>query len=258
MADLRTLFPDTNLNVTLSGNAPQVLYVYNTSTNTANNGGRCCLWTVPAGARWARFEVYGGGGDGGGACCCQHGRCSAGSGSYARKTIRVVPGETYTLCAAGTGCCAQSCAGNIGFPSYACNATATYPLCLCASGGERGHSGCFLQTSGCISAPSQICGSSCGCDFSICGTYSGAYDGVYCGFDSYQTAPVGVYEMSAGIRYSFDHCQVFAGCVMIGAGSGAAINCAQFGVPGGTASAASGGCCWGGFGNGGLVIVTYQ
>lgn len=259
MSNLRDLFPDTNFAYTLSGNAPAVLYVYNTNYSTVNNGGRCCQWTVPAGVRWARFEVYGGGGDGAGSCCCQQGRCSAGSGSYARRTIRVVPGETYTLCAGGTGCCATSCQGTAGFPSYACNASATYPLCLCASGGAGGISGCFLLTNGCISSPSQICGCACGFDFAICGTTSGNYDGVYCGYDGYQTVPLGVYEMAMGIRYSFDNCLTFNGCTAIGAGGTAASQTnAQFGVPGGSAQVGSGACCWGGFGNEGLVIVTYQ
>lgn len=259
MADLRTLFPDTNFNTTITGATPTVLYVYNTNHNTANNGGRCCLFTVPAGTRWARFEVYGAGGDGGGACCCQHPRCSGSSGSYARRTIRVVPGESYTICAGGTGCCAQACQGTAGFPSYACNPTATYPLCLCASGGSGGNTGCFLQTSGCLSSPSQVCGSACGCDFSICGTLSGYYDGIYCGFDAYGSSPFGVYEFSAGIKYSFDYCQNFNGCSMFGDAGGANhVSLARYGSPGGSASANGGPCCWGGFGQEGLVIVTYQ
>lgn len=257
MSDLRTLFPDTNYNIVSTQQPPQVLYVTNTAAfNSAQNGGRCCLWTVPAGTRWAKFEVYGAGGDGGGGCCCQQGRQGGGSGSYARRTIRVVPGESYTLCAAGTGCCAQSCQGTQGFPSFACNATATFPLCLCASGGGFGQTGCFLQTNGCISWASSTCGSACGFDFAICGHTGANYDGVYCGFDGHHMTPFGVYEQALGMRYSFDNCLNFNGCSAIGNGSGS--NTSHFGAGGGSANTGGGACCWGGFGHGGLVIVTFQ
>ena len=63
---------------------PQELAVYNTSTTSVNNGGRCCLWTVPAGTSYAIFELWGGGASGDGACCCQMGYPST-SGSYGQK-----------------------------------------------------------------------------------------------------------------------------------------------------------------------------
>ena len=253
MSNLRALFPDTNFSVTTGGNTPAMLYVYNTNIQTANNGGRCCLWTVPSGSVWAKFEVYGGGGDGAGGCCCMQGGLPGGSGSYARKTIRVNPGESYTICAAGTGCCAQSCIGTQGFPSYACNASATYPLCLCASGGMRGDNRCFAGTSGCYSCSTQICGSACGYDFAICGTSGASYDGVYCGFDGWQYNPTGVYDMAMGQRISYDVCLICFGCGIAGAA-----NFPGYGAGGGNAHVHGGPCCWGGFGSGGMVVVTYK
>lgn len=255
MANLRDLFPDSNY--VIAGFVPpalSVLYVQNDNPNNVNNGGRCCLWTVPAGVSWAKFEVYGGGGDGAGGCCCQHPRYGGGSGSYARKTICVNPGDTYTLCAAGTGCCAPTCLGNNGFPSYACSSTALYPLCLCASGGQRGESGCFMETNGCWHWPQQISGSACGFDFAICGIAGGHYDGVYCGFDGFQIVPFGVYEYAMGARYSFDFCNRMGGCTHIGAGAGAP----PIGSGGGTANTGGGGCCWGGWGAQGQVIVSFR
>ena len=54
-------------------------------------------WAVPTGSRIATFEIWGGGGNGGGARCCQQG-IPGGSGAYARKTIKVTPGDTYVFC----------------------------------------------------------------------------------------------------------------------------------------------------------------
>lgn len=253
MSNLRTLFPDSNFSISGGSLAtPLQLFVYNTSFTSVQNGGRCCLWTVPASVNWAKFEVWGGGGDGGGACCCQQGGAGGGSGSYARKTIRTVPGESYTICAAGSGCCSPNCGATAGFPSYVCNASATYPICLCASGGSPGCSGCFFQTNGCFSCATHICGSTCGCDFAIQGITGGHYDGVYCGFDGWQYAPGTTYQ-GGGMRIGFDYCNAMAGCVHIGAGS----SFVGFGAGGGSASTSGGACCWGGWGSPGIVVVTY-
>ena len=71
MSSLRTLL---QYGTSASGSVPlRSLRVYNTSITSSNNGGQCCLWTVPAGAEWAAFEVWGGGGPGAGVCCCQQG-----------------------------------------------------------------------------------------------------------------------------------------------------------------------------------------
>ena len=253
MSDLRSLFPDSNYIQNISGNAIQQLYVYNTNFYTAQNGGRCCLWTVPAGSVWARFELWGAGGDGAGGCCCQGMGHGGGSGTYARKTIRVNPGDSYTICAAGSGCCAQQCCGTQGLPSYVCNPSATYPICMCASGGSPGDTRCFYQTSGCYSCSANVCGCTCGATFSLCGLQGAHYDGVYCGFDSFHYAPQGP-VFGGGARVSFDGCNNFNGCTNIGSGS----SFVGFGAGGGNANVNGGPCCWGGFGQMGLVIVTYK
>ena len=250
MSDLRTLFPDSRLGTSLPSSTFNTLYVYNTSVNSTNNGGTCCLWTVPSNVKWARFEVWGAGGDGGGACCCQQPSMGGGSGSYARKTIRVVPGQQYTLCAASSGCCSQACKGTDGRPSYACNASATYPLCLCASGGYGGTSSCFTSIGGCIGCSSVVCGCACGYDFAICGI-TGANHGSWCGFDSWHYIPDAPYY-GGGMRSSRTQCgEYWMGCDANGSNTFP-------GGGGGTAISYGGPCCWGGWGAGGLVVVTYK
>jgi len=250
MANLRDLFPDSSLfQAQLPTNVFGTLYVYNTNVGNVNNGGQCCLWTVPTGAKWARFEVWGGGGDGGGACCCQQPSKGGGSGSYARRTIRVVPGQTYTLCAAGSGCCSQNNCGTNGFSSYACNASATYPLCLCASGGEGGSSCCWAAIGGNYHCSSNVCGSTCNADFAICGIQGSAHQS-WCGFDSWHYVAQGPY-IGGGMRPTRTHCgEYWMGCDSVGGNIWP-------GGGGGTAIS-YGGCCWGGWGAGGLVVVTYK
>jgi hypothetical protein len=172
-----------------------------------------------------------------------------GAGTYARKTIRVVPGQTYTICAGGTGCCVSSCAGMQGYASYACNAGATYPLCLCAQGGAPGYSQCFVAWAGCYNCITCICGTACGHDFAICGP-AGSTHNTSCGFDSHHYAPEPTY-VGGGLRVSRDHCRCCPGDFMISQPSFP-------GGGGGTAAAFDGPCFCGGYGAGGLVVVTYK
>lgn len=250
MSDLRTLYPDSNFTINLTLTNPlNVLYVYNTSVQTNSNGGRCCLFTVPAGATWARFEIWGGGGGGGGACCCQQAQSGGGSGSYTRKTIRVVPAQQYTICAGGSTCCQGLCRGDVGFPSYVCNPSATYPICACAAGGAPGYTQCFASFPGCYSCVSLICGCTCGGDFSLCGPQPGNRQ-TSCSFDSHHFTADPTY-IGGGIRVSQDHCRVNTGDFM---------TCfANFpGGGGGSANTHDAPCYCGSAGAGGLVVVTYK
>jgi len=247
--NLATLFPDSRFTQPLSyGNPYNVIYIYNTSTNAASNGGQCCLWTVPSGATWAKFEVWGGGGGGGGSCCCQQQCFSGGSGSYARKTIQVVPTQQYTICAGGSTGCSSNCNGGCGYASYACNATASYPLCLCASGGFCGVTGCFFSNNSCGAVSCQA-GSACGFDLAICGLVSGAGAST-CGYMSWDYGSEPTY-IGAGVRMSLDQCGNTYGDARGG--------CASFPGGGGSGASANGGNCYqGGHGAGGLVIITYK
>lgn len=244
--NLSTLFPDSRWTIPSTvGNPLTVIYVYNTSVSTATNGGRCCLFTVPANATWAKFEVWGGGGGGGGACCCQQQCYSGGSGTYARRTISVTPGQQYTICAGGSSDCSLTCLGSPGFPSYAC---LTGTLALCAAAGPQGVTGCFYTNNACNSVSYQS-GGACGHDLVICGIVSGA-NATTCGYMSWAYGSEPTY-LGGGIRASIDQCGLGTG---MGTGG-----CASFPGGGGSGAQASGGPCYqGGVGAGGLVVITYK
>lgn len=106
--------------------------------------GNCCLWTVPAGASVATFQIWGGGGNAAGCC---HGACCAagyfgGTGEYKFIKMRVSPGQTYTLCAGGAptvGSCYSYSEAN-GCNSFVCGSNST---CILACGGyTSSYAGC--------------------------------------------------------------------------------------------------------------------
>jgi hypothetical protein len=144
MAGLRTLL---QLAADSSGSVNfDEFHIYNTNKTGHNNGGCCCLWTVPTGVAWFAVEMWGGGGGGAGACCCMQG-WPGGSGSYARKFVTGLSGtggETYTICAAGSTYCSQAkCVGCIGNPSFlSINGGAVQ---VCASGGGSGYVRCYFS-----------------------------------------------------------------------------------------------------------------
>jgi hypothetical protein len=149
MPSLRTLLSD--LDPPSIGSAKQIFYVRNTGYGP-NNGGCCFLWTVPAGATTATFEMWGGGGEGSGSRCCEYNGEGSTTGVYAVKTIDVVAGQAWRICAAGsttdgtqTGlCCSCTATGN---PSWvACNTDSTVVACAaggCGGGMESSRGGVF-------------------------------------------------------------------------------------------------------------------
>jgi len=139
MPSLRTLLSD--LEPPTIGNAKQLFYVRNINYGVGN-GGCCLLWTVPAGITSATFEMWGGGGEGSGSRCCEYNGEGSTSGVFAVKTITVVPGQQWRICAGGTtndgtntgACCSCTATGN---PSFvACNSNST--VVACAAGGCGG------------------------------------------------------------------------------------------------------------------------
>lgn len=254
MANLSVLFPAP---APVGGTTFEFkqLQIFNTSITSVNNGGQCCLWTVPADTAWARFEVWGGGSTGPGACCCQQPAQSGGAGAYARKTIGVCPGDTFRICAAGTTCCTSSCCGVEGFPSYVQNENSSNgsdTINLCARGGPPSCGRCFIGYSGCICIGNtrvESTGSFCGQDFGL-PAISGASMPGTCGFQTYQHVPQGPY-IGGGARTGWDYCIAGNGCQSIG---GFAIWPAS---GGGGAQVQSGNFCWGHWGAGGLVTVTF-
>ena len=71
MSDLKTL--TNSLAIPAATNYPTEIAIFNASVNSPSNGGACCLFTVPAGATWVAFEIWGSGGGGAGSCCCMQG-----------------------------------------------------------------------------------------------------------------------------------------------------------------------------------------
>lgn len=253
MATLSSLFPVSQYlaGASASGAFSQT-FIYNASHGSVQNGGQCCLWTVPAGTTWIRFEVWGGGGDGPGGCCCQQPNQSGGAGAYARKTVTAVVGNTYTICAAGTGCCSPNCCGTQGFPSYVCGGTGSGAVAMCAIGGPPSCAQCFMYGSCACIGNSETCrsGSYCGADFGL-PAISGAAHTTTCGYQSWQYVPSGPY-IGTGVRHGRDYCTSGTGCDMLGGH-------ASFpGGGGGGASSYGGGCCWGSHGAGGLVVISYR
>lgn len=97
--------------------------------------GKCCNWTVPAGATKAKFELWGAGSGSGAGICCG-GSPTGASGAYATIIIPVTAGCQYTLCA-GCAHSAQSyCTAWCGDLSGCKSFVVGYGLTnLCADGG---------------------------------------------------------------------------------------------------------------------------
>jgi len=245
MAGLRTLL---QLGGAASGSLNyDTLRVWNTNTTTAENGGQCCLWTVPANVNWFAVEMWGGGGGGAGACCCMAG-WPGGSGSYARKIITTTAGSQYTICAAGTTNCSNVCVGCASYPSFLrINGGAVQ---ICASGGSLSCSRCSFHIGCSFQGCQQFqCGSFCG-TFGICGVTGSAKSQAFCSGNYYQFMPSAPYISSMN-RPTKDGCSGYCG----GCCSG---GFAMFPGGGGasTSSHTTGPFC-GAAGAGGLVTIYY-
>jgi hypothetical protein len=99
--------------------------------------GICCEWVVPAGATFARFEIWGAGAASKGNRCCGI-TMFGGSGAYASVILPVVPGCSYTLCAGCAECCCYCCtSGTLSAGSGCASFVNGYGLSnFCADGGD--------------------------------------------------------------------------------------------------------------------------
>lgn len=245
MANLRTLlFTDyvrTNLRELFVGN----------DTFSADNGGRCCLWTVPNGTRYIKFEMWGGGGGGAGSCCCQQG-CGGSGGSYAIKTLsgaQVVSGCQYTICAAGSTAQSNTCCG---FPGNTSFVTGFGLSGFCARGGCAGQTNCnFFSASFYHSMMCYYQCCSAGGDINIHATSSTGKAAFYCHNGSQQMTTVAPATVSGPIYGP-------PGCSVVGAGECASLAPPVFPGGGGHSGQTHGGLCrCGWWGAPGLVLVTY-
>lgn len=239
----------------VSSRSIHAVYVFPANRgNSVQNGGFCCLMTVPAGVKTVKFELWGGGGDGSGACCCQWPYTQGGSGSYAERTIQTAAGVQFRICAGSSGCCNNNCCGTCGFPSFVqCNVGGT--TVACGQGGCGGRALCFYKYFNCtgICEPAYNAENNCGFHGSE-GFGKGTIVGIsktsnYCGQDMWDTSH-GVPRYGANHRKSWDNCAIQftrQGCNK---------QTSQWPGGGGIGGSACGGpCCWGGWGTGGLVTI---
>ena len=246
MAGLRTL-----LGIGEGGGSATIteLHIFNTNKTTQNNGGQCCLFTIPAGVTWLGVELWGGGGGGAGHCCCKSG-WPGGSGSYARKIMTgLTAGEQFTMCAAGTtGCSQQDCQGCVGFPSYVnVNGGAVQ---VCASGGGKGYGRCYFQNNcTCQFCAQYQCGSWTG-TFGMCGVNGTAKGSPMCGANAQGYMPSAPYT-PGGARGTMSYCTHNSG---VGVGG----NAQWPGGGGASAVASSTSMVCGAPGAGGLISIYYS
>lgn len=251
MPNLRDLVPITPVSSVFS---EKTIAVWNTNIENQNNGGQCCCWVVPAGTTYAIFEVWSAGGDGGGACCCMGPYWGPGTGQYAKKRLPVTAGCFFTICAAGSGCQTCACCGNCGFPSWVnCGAGGN---AICVQGGQMGCTLCFRSYQGCTGICVPACVSSCGAsghDLGIPTVGSPNKQSNWCWVNMWDWN-TGAPGLGNSTRNGYDYCTIQltrSGCDTMGSVS-------KFPSGSGTnARACGGGCCFGSWGAGGIVVVTY-
>ncbi len=173
-------------------------FIVSNTTQSGDNGGRCCAWTVPTGATYIKFEIWGGGGGGGGACCCMQG-FPGGNGAYAQKVLQgaqVRPGCVYTICAASSSTISNTNNGCMGYDSYVTGFNLSN---FCAKGGRNGCTNCnaWVNCHHCNQCYYQ-CGAFGGdlCVWSQCGA---SRITIYCWNHGQQHAPTGPGTVSGPI-----------------------------------------------------------
>ena len=242
------------------------LYVYNCCHYDANNGGCCLAWTVPALTTTVRFELTGGGGSGSPGQCCANGP-SGGSGAYAVKTMHSYKGDftaastQYTICAGGStrcSCCSNCtncwCCGVRGCRSYVTGGSNLSGFC--AEGGTYGFHMC--ANLGCYSCSHiQQCDSCllrCACwngaDWGAQGASGHRQQNHYCHGTVWSISGPSVSPWASNSQHTVDRCSH-------GSQQACCSGHSIFPGGGGHSPFNDGSCCWSGWGQGGLVVVSY-
>ena len=249
------------------------VYVYNSNHWAANNGGRCCAWTVPVGTTSIKFEILSGGGPGGSSGGDYDYGIGGQGGNYGVRTLQksvhnFVDGATYTVCAAGTSSCSCCCSCNVNC-RHGCTSfvTGTGLSNFCAIGGMGGPtiwdkmSSCYNCHIGNVQCNLGLYNSSwqanaCntpvyGSDMEFRGT-AGSMNRQYdCCADHFSVAgsPSGPISTAHGVGGKHPCVGNLACCS------------AHSAFPGGGGSGhstMSSNACWGSFGAAGLVKITYS
>ena len=251
----------------------QEFYVYNSSHWTPVNGGKCCLWTVPFGTGTIKFEVLSGGGPGGSSGGDYDHGIGGQGGNYTAIVLTKTGGSftdgcQYTICSAGTSDCSCCCSCNMncrhGCTSFVVGAGLTN---FCAIGGMGGSTNwdissncynCFIGNTQCSLGNynagwvNHVCDTpTYGGSIEFRGT-SGSYNSQYnCCAEQFsvQGSPSGPFSAPHGVGGKHRCVGNLACCsshATFPGGGGA-----------GHATDASS-ACWGSFGAGGLVRITYN
>ena len=253
--------------------------IFNRNHWTVQNGGCCLQWTVPASVQMVKFEILSGGGPGGSSGGDYDGPVGGQGGNYAMKYLLASDSEftagssQYTLCAAGTSycsCCCHCCtACRDGCTSYV---TGDGLSNFCAVGGRGGPTNWDIMSS-CYN-----CSQSAQCNI---GNYNAGWiqsttNPGFCGIpETPTTKSMGYTGTSGDMFQSASCCQ--ENFTMAGVPTGPFSSQSGFGddsctssnpccsahsnFPGGGGTGmgrATSSACWGFWGAGGLVKVTYQ
>jgi hypothetical protein len=249
------------------------IYVFNPNHWSPQNGGQCCAFSVPTGVTSIKFEILSGGGPGGSSGGDYDHGIGGNGGSYGVKTLQksvhnFTDGTVYTVCAAGTSDCSCCCSCNMncrhGCTSYV-NGTGLSNFC--AIGGMGGTTqwdmtsqcyNCFWGNLQCsvgnynagwanYACNTPVYGSDM-CFYGTTGSYNRQYD---CCADAFGVAGAPAGPISAQHGISGKHMCIgnLACCTAHAAFPGG-------GGPGHATAAVD--ACWGSFGAGGLVRITYS
>ena len=211
-----------------------------------NYNGWSCSWTVPTGTQSIKFEIYGAGASGYGGCCCMMNPLPGGAGGYAVRHVNRTEtndfsvGDTYSICAGGTGCCWPHQHGVRGHTSYINGPGLSN---FCAVGGHTAINNCASFNCYTCCHTCFGCAPIYGADYGVSGRSSWRKSSQYCANDLFQVASVAGGPIGqGGDSFSPDACT-------FGYHSGG--NPASPGT-GGYGAAVSWPCCCGKSGGGGL------
>jgi len=123
---------------------------------TSPQCGQCCAWTVPSGATFVRFELWGAGAGSHNICCCGF-NMWGGSGAYASVIIPAVVGCSYTVCAGCAYMCSMTEAGINAGPGVASYVTGFGLSNFCADGGESSQYVWQMRVKNCCSVFAGVC-----------------------------------------------------------------------------------------------------
>jgi hypothetical protein len=135
-------------NTSFAGIGVNGFQVCSTSVGTVGSGGgACCLFTVPSGISYVRFQMWGAGGNAGSGGLCCGGSGFGSTGAYASVILPAFSGCQYTLCAGSVATTTVNFGTN--YNNYTCQSNASFVTGyglnnVCAIGGRGFSPKCIL------------------------------------------------------------------------------------------------------------------